>query len=79
MSAVLADYLQIWGFEDDYVLFSDSSLGFGLELVPIAVASWSNERVNGLSEKLCQFLNALPDGVDCQFVQEIRSGNTAVI
>jgi conjugal transfer ATP-binding protein TraC len=79
MNSVLADYLDIWGFEGDLVLFSDSSLGFGLELVPIDTSCWSDDRINGLSDRLCQFLNSLPDGIDCQFVQEIKSGNKSLI
>ncbi len=79
MNSILADSLEVWGFEEDFVLFSDSSLGFGLELVPLGVSCWSNDKVNGLSERLCQFLNALPDGIDCQFIQEIRAGNAGLI
>jgi conjugal transfer ATP-binding protein TraC len=79
MNSVLADYLDVWGFEEDFVLFSDSSLGFGLELEPVDVSCWADERINSLSERLKQFLNSLPDGVDCQFLQEIRAGNQAVI
>ncbi|MGK5085731.1 ATP-binding protein [Bdellovibrionota bacterium FG-1] len=79
MTATLADYLEVWGFEADFSLFSDSSLGFGLELHPLDVSCWHNERINGLSERLAQFLNALPAGVDCQFVQEIRAGNAELI
>jgi conjugal transfer ATP-binding protein TraC len=79
MNAILADYLEVWGFEEDFVLFSDQSLGFALELTPLDVSSWSDERVNTLSGKIRQFLNALPSGLDCQFVQEIRPGNDAFI
>ena len=79
MNSNLADCLEVWGFESDYVLFSDSSLGFGMELVPLDVTCWSDDRINSLSEKLSQFLNALPDGVDLQFVQEIRPGNEKTI
>ena len=28
MSEALSDYLDVWGFEGDFVLFSDQSLGF---------------------------------------------------
>lgn len=76
MSAVLSDYLEVWGFEGDYILYSDSSLGFGMELTPLDVTCFSNDRVNSLSEKICQFLNSLPDHLDLQFIQEIRSGNS---
>ena len=79
VNAILADYLDVWGFEGDFVLFSDQSLGFGFELVPVAVSAWSNDRINALSDRLAQFLNSLPSGIDCQFIQEIRSGNESII
>jgi conjugal transfer ATP-binding protein TraC len=79
MSARLSDQLQIWGFEEDMILFSDGSLGFGLEVTPIDITCWSEERVNRLSERLSQFLNGLPSGISLQFVQDIGRGNTETL
>lgn len=79
MSATLADYLQIWGFEQDYMIFSDGSLGFALDCVPVDVSTWSDDRINAYSERVGQFLNSLPAHVDIQFVQDIEPGNRKVI
>ncbi|MBI2712246.1 MAG: ATP-binding protein [Bdellovibrio sp.] len=79
MSATLADYLQIWGFEQDYIVFSDGSFGFALDCVPVDVSTWSDERINAYSERVAQFLNSLPAQVDIQFVQDIEPGNRHVI
>jgi conjugal transfer ATP-binding protein TraC len=79
MSQSLADQLQIWGFEGDTIVFSDGSLGFGLDCIPVDLNSWSDDRINSYSERVGQFLNSLPSKVDIQFVQEIESGNREII
>ncbi|MEQ1875306.1 MAG: ATP-binding protein [Bdellovibrionia bacterium] len=79
MSSVLADHLQIWGLEEDIIIFSDSSLGFGLEVTPVDVSCFDDERINSLSEASCQFLNGLPSGIDIQFIQEIGRGSQDTI
>ncbi|MBI4925322.1 MAG: ATP-binding protein [Bdellovibrio sp.] len=79
MTTSLADQLQVWGFEGDTIIFQDGSQGMGLQATPIDVSCWDNERVNQLSEKICQFLNGLPIKIDLQFIQEITSGNEEVI
>lgn len=79
MSGVLADKLQVWGLEDDYIIFSDGSLGFCLEVQPIDVSCWDEVGMNDLHFGLCGFLNALPSGIDIQFIQDICSGNDQII
>jgi conjugal transfer ATP-binding protein TraC len=79
MNHALADQLQIWGFEGDMIVFSDGSLGFGLECVPVDLNCWSDDRINSYSGRVSQFFNSLPDKIDIQFVQEIDSGNHTVI
>ncbi len=78
MSA-LADQLQIWGFQDNAVIFADGSLGCVLELSPLDVSCWEDERVDAFAQRLGSFLNSLPAGVDIQFVQEIGTGNSDII
>lgn len=79
MTRNLADLLQVWGFEKDYIIFSDGSLGFGLDCIPIDSSSWSDERTNEFSGKVGRFLNSLPTQLDIQFVQDIEPGNDEVI
>jgi conjugal transfer ATP-binding protein TraC len=79
MSSRLADCLQIWGLEGDFVIFSDGSLGFGLEATPVDISCWENGRVNDLVERAGQFLNGLPPHIDLQFMQEIGSGNEGIV
>lgn len=74
-SSNLADYLQIWGMEDDFVIFADGSMGFGLNAHPIDVSCWNDERINAFATQVGQFLNGLPEEIDIQFVQEIEKGN----
>ena len=79
MNSSLADKLQIWGFEQDYMIFSDGSLGFGLSCVPFDISTLSDESINSYSERVGQFLNSLSSGLDIQFVQDIEAGNIHVI
>ncbi len=79
MSQILADYLQIWGFENDYIIYSDGSLGFVLDCIPVDTETWSDERTNSYSEKVSQFLKSLPAQLDFQFVQDIVPGNFKVL
>jgi conjugal transfer ATP-binding protein TraC len=79
MSESLTDHLQIWGFEKDFIIFSDGSLGFGLDCVPIDLGAWSDDQTNAYSERVGKLLNSLPSNLDIQFVQDIEPGNGAVI
>jgi conjugal transfer ATP-binding protein TraC len=75
----LSDILEIWGFEQDFIIYRDASIGFALDCVPVDVSTWSDDRINGYSEKIGQFLNSLPAHLDIQFVQDIEPGNEKVI
>lgn len=79
MSESLADQLQIWGFEKDFIVFSDGSIGFGLDCIPLDVSTFSDERMNDLSMQIAQFLNSMPAHIDFQFVQDIEPGNIKVL
>lgn len=79
MTDALADYLQVWGFEGDFLIFSDGSYGFGLDVTPLDVSCWEEDRINTLAKRLVEFLNGLPAGTDIQFVQDIGAGNDGVV
>ncbi len=79
MSNKLADYLQIWGLEENHIIFSDGSFGFGFKLRPVDASCWSIDQVNEYAQKLIQFLNGLQTEVDLQFVSDIKSGNIEII
>jgi hypothetical protein len=75
LSQNLSDNMQMWGFEGDFTVFSDSSLGFGLELSPLDSSCWDDSRSESLSERTRHFLNGLPPGISAQFVLDIGAGN----
>ncbi|MCJ8278255.1 MAG: TraC family protein, partial [Bdellovibrionales bacterium] len=75
----LANELELWGIERDYCLFTDGSIGFGFDVTPIDVSSFSDEGINQFAESLKNFINSLPPGTDVQFVQDIEAGNNEVI
>ena len=69
----LSDCLQVWGLEKDFIIFSDGSLGFALELTPVDISCATLDSLNHFSQRVSQFLNGLPSGISLQFVQEINS------
>lgn len=79
LMARLTDLLEIWGFNDDTVIFADGSLGCVFELSPVDVSCWEDSRVDELASKLGALLNSFPSGVDLQFLQEIETENSALI
>lgn len=79
MKNSLSDYLQIWGFEGDIVIYGDGSYGFGFDVRPLDSSCWSTGRMNEFSGNVRQFLNGLPENIDLQFVQDIAGGNSAIL
>lgn len=79
MSATLADHLQIWGFEQNFIIYSDGSIGFMLDAVPVDISTWSDDRINNFANNVSQFLNGLQSKIDIQFIQDIVPGNKKVI
>lgn len=79
MKDVLADRLELWGFEDDFAIFFDGSVGFALEVVPLDVSCAREEQINTLAERAAQVINGIPVGTNLQFVQEIGRGNDTAL
>lgn len=79
MSEKLADYLQVWGLEQNHIIFTDGSFGFGFKLKPTDASCWSIDQANEYSQKLIQFLNGLTPDIDIQFVADIKAGNDEII
>lgn len=75
MASNLADKIQVWGFDENIVIFKDGSLGFGFELSTLDVSTWNFDKINHLANQCDQFLNGLPPQIDLQLVQEIKPGN----
>ena len=65
----LVDKIEIWGFESALIIFKDFSLGAVLEISPRDISCSTDEDLNRYHGSLCQFLNSLPSGLSCQFVQ----------
>ncbi len=74
-SDVLCDELEVWGFEKNFIIFDDASLGFGLKLSPIDVSFNSDDEKNAIAASVMQFLNGLPSNMDIQIICDITGGN----
>ncbi len=75
MENTLADQLEVWGFESGFTLFTDGSMGFGLELTPLDVSCWTDDGIGSWMSRIAQILNGLPSETDLQFIQDIGFGN----
>lgn len=67
--------IEIWGFEQDCMIYKDKSLGAALRLAAIDASTFSDDRINDIKAGLRNFLNGLPSGISIQFMQEVVSGN----
>jgi conjugal transfer ATP-binding protein TraC len=79
MKGVLSDLLQIWGFQDDFCIFSDGSLGFALKLTGKDLKALSDDDVSSFSLKLNGLLNSLPEELKLQFVMTVCDDNVEVL
>ncbi len=77
MHKALSDKLEIWGYEQDFILFDDSSLGLCLKLTPIEMEYLDGGEINEISLRLSRFLNGLPEGLSIQWVQDIHGDNSS--
>lgn len=67
----LTDKLEVWGFENDIMIYRDFSLGQILRLKPRDVSTSTDDEINSIHHVTCDFLNGLPEGTSLQFVQGI--------
>ena len=75
----LANRLQLWGFENDVMIYSDCSLGCMLEIAPIDISCATNASVNQLKIQLVNFLNSLPENLSIQFLQNVTTGQGDIL
>ncbi len=76
--ASLASKLEVWGFEDETLIFKDFSLGSVLKLQPKDVSCATDEELNAINSVTCDFLNSLPTGLSLQFVQGVHGGSKKI-
>lgn len=67
----LTDKLEVWGFENNIMIYRDFSLGQILRLKPRDVSTATDDEINSIHHVTCDFLNGLPEGMSLQFVQGI--------
>jgi len=75
MSAALVEKIEIWGFESGFTIFTDGSLGFGLETSALDVSCWDEPKIDSIGASLTSFLNGLPAHIDIQFVLTVGRGD----
>jgi conjugal transfer ATP-binding protein TraC len=79
MNSSLAEQLDVWGFEDDSLIYKDCSLGQVLKLSGRDTTCATDQELNSLHSSICDFLNGLPAGISVQFVQMVERGGKKLI
>ena len=75
----LADHLQIWGVDGDWIVFADGSIGFGFGITGMDPGAEADDAMNGYGDQLKRFLNSIPTGTSLQFIQNLaKCGGAAV-
>ena len=74
----LHEKLQIWGFENNFMIFRDSSIGACLKIEPIDVSCFNNESLNGLNHRLAAFAGRIKRQVNYLMPQPPQSPPQAV-
>ncbi|MBF0363676.1 MAG: ATP-binding protein [Oligoflexia bacterium] len=69
----LADYLSLWHFDNELLVYSDGSLGAGLKVDGMDIVSRSNEEINGFGISLENFINSIADGIKLQVFYRMSS------
>lgn len=79
LDSALSRKLDLWGFESGVMVFRDQTLGTVLRLSPLDIEVSTDDQINSIKSNIKGFLNGLPSGLTFQIVQEVVSGNEAVI
>lgn len=72
-SKALCEQLPYWDFNNNVCLLNDGSLVRGIEVTPIDIECFDNDRINQLTLTLRAMLNAVPENLTMQFHVETTS------
>ncbi len=75
-SVSLPEQLPFWEFSDSpfgHVMLHDGSVAAGLELLPLDIECFDENRLNQLTMSLRAFVNSLPEDFSCQFFVKVEN------
>ncbi|MBF0300535.1 MAG: hypothetical protein HQK51_17600, partial [Oligoflexia bacterium] len=75
----LADYLSVWHFDDDLLVYRDGSIGGGLKIQGRDITSSNNEEINAFTASIENFINSVPDGFKIQIFYRLMNKVDEVI
>ncbi|MBF0362740.1 MAG: ATP-binding protein [Oligoflexia bacterium] len=75
----LADYLSIWHFDNDLLVYRDGSLGAALKIQGQDITNSNNEEINAFTMSLENFINSIPDGFRIQIFYRLMNKVDEVI
>ena len=71
MSGSLGAQMPFWHFDQDFLVFSDGSLGAGFELKGMDISSMSCDGINTINRGLGNLLASLPEGLSLQVFYQV--------
>jgi conjugal transfer ATP-binding protein TraC len=75
----LGEYLPLWHFEDDVLVFDDGSLGAGFKLKGIDISTATNDVINNITLNLSNLLNSIDEGYRVQVFYKITPDISKII
>lgn len=69
----VGDFLNLWHFFDDYLVFGDGSIGCGFRIQGKDISCATEEEVNQFTRKLENLITSLDEGLSLQFFYKLTS------
>ncbi len=69
----IGDFLNLWHFFDDHLVFGDGSIGCGFRLQGKDISCATEEEVNQFTRKLENLITSLDEGLSLQFFYKLTS------
>lgn len=71
--SILSEQLPYWDFDNQVCILNDGSIARGVEITPIDIECFDNDRINSLTLTLRALLNSVPENLTMQFHVETTS------
>ena len=75
----LGDHLPIWHFDENLMVFNDSSLGAGLKITGLDISTATHEVINQFCLQISNLLNILDEGIRVQIFYRLSSNVSDLI
>ena len=79
MNNSLVDQIPIWHFDQNFMVFSDGSLGAGFKIQGMDISCVDSEKINRFNQVLEALLTAIPEGLSLQVFHKLTPYASEII